>query len=191
MRKAASRGCIVTRTKRLRGMLPPFLAAILALGLGAWAAPPVGPGPGPILGSATNLPVPRFESFRSDLINLRAGPGFQYPITYVFHRNDLPVEVTAEFNVWRRITAPDGTVGWIHEALLHAARSFIVIGGRQVLRASPDEDASPVAYLDQGVIGMIRNCDAGAAWCRVAVAHRSGWLKRSDFWGDFPGEAIK
>lgn len=167
------------------------LAAILMLGLGAWTAPPVGPGPGPALGSATGLPVPRFESFRSDLVNLRAGPGFQYPITYVFHRDNLPAEVTAEFNVWRRVTAPDGTVGWIHEALLHAARSFIVTGGQHVLRASPNDTAAPVAYLDKGVIGMIRRCGAESAWCRVSAGHRSGWLPRRDFWGVFPSETIK
>ena len=165
--------------------------AALALMLGAWTAPLVGPGPGPDKGASTALPVPRFESFRSNLINLRAGPGFQYPITFVFHRDNLPVEVTAEFNVWRRITAPDGTVGWIHEALLHATRSFIVIGGQHVLRAGPHEHATAIAYLDQGVIGLIRRCRASASWCQVSAGHRSGWLKRADFWGDFVGEALR
>ncbi len=165
--------------------------ALLVAGLGGWTAPQVGPGPGPYKGAATGLPVPRFESFRSDLINLRAGPGFQYPITSVFHRDNLPVEVTAEFNVWRRVTAPDGTIGWIHEALLHALRSFIVIDGRHVLRAGPRDDAATVAYLDQGVIGAIQRCHAEASWCQVSAGHRAGWLKRGDFWGDFPNEAIK
>jgi SH3-like domain-containing protein len=163
----------------------------LVLLLGGWTAPPVGSGPGPDKGAASGLPLPRFESFRSNLVNLRAGPGFQYPITYVFHRDDLPAEVTAEFNVWRRVVAPDGTVGWMHEALLHAVRSFIVIDGQHVLRAAPHHAAAPVAYLDQGVIGLIRRCNADASWCRVSAGHRSGWLKRTDFWGDFTDEDIK
>ena len=167
------------------------ILCVLALMLGGWTAPPVGAGPGPDKGASTGLPVPRFESFRSNLINLRAGPGFQYPITFVFHRDDLPAEVTAEFNVWRQVTAPDGTVGWMHEALLHATRSFIVINGQHVLRAGPHAHAAAVAYLDQGVIGLIRRCRAGASWCRVSAGHRSGWLKRVNFWGAFAGEAIK
>jgi SH3-like domain-containing protein len=174
----------------LGAIMPPLILLLMLL-LGAWTAPPVGAGPGPDKGASTDLPVPRFESFRSNLVNLRAGPGFQYPITYVFHRDDLPAEVTAEFNVWRRVTAPDGTVGWIHEALLHATRSFIVIGGQHVLRAAPHDDATPVAYLDQGVIGLIHRCRANASWCRVSAGHRSGWLKRTDFWGDFTNETIK
>ncbi|HET9147743.1 MAG TPA: SH3 domain-containing protein [Acetobacteraceae bacterium] len=167
------------------------LLGVALLSLAAWTAPPVGAGPGPGKGPVTGMPLPRFESFRSNMVNLRAGPGFQYPITYVFHRDDLPVEVTAEFDVWRRVEAPDGTVGWIHEALLHGVRSFIVIGGQHVLRVAPRDDAAPAAYLEQGVIGLIRRCDADASWCRVSAGHRTGWLKRADFWGSFEGEAIK
>jgi SH3-like domain-containing protein len=171
--------------------LPRILLGMMLLGLAGWTAPQLGTGPGPGKGPVTALPLPRFESFRSDMVNLRAGPGFQYPITSVFHRNDLPVEVVAEFNVWRRVVAPDGTRGWIHEALLHGVRSFIVTGSQHVLRAAPKRDAAPVAYLDGGVIGLIRRCDAKASWCSVSAGHRTGWLRRADFWGSFQGEAIK
>lgn len=177
-------------SSRRRGALRcALLAAVLVLG--GWHAPKVGAGPGPGKGTATGWPVPRFESFRSKEIYMRAGPGFQYPIEWVYHRLDLPVEVIGEFNVWRHVVAPDGKDGWVHEALLHGLRSFIVTGGRHTLRAGPHPDAAPVAYLDKGVIGVIRRCRAGAAWCRVAAGHRSGWLPRRDFWGSFPGEAVK
>lgn len=166
-------------------------AVLAALLLGGWAAPDPGPGPGPAKGSATGWPLPRFESFRSSEIYMRAGPGFQYPITWVYHRYDLPVEVTAEFNVWRKVLAPDGGSGWVHEALLHGARSFIVTGGRHTLRAAPHAGASAIAYLDKGVIGLIADCPAGGAWCKVEADHRDGWLRRRDFWGVFAGEAVK
>ncbi|HEX7389003.1 MAG TPA: SH3 domain-containing protein [Acidiphilium sp.] len=165
--------------------------SLCAAMLGAWQAPVVGPGPGPEKGSATGWPVPRFESFRSDKIYVRVGPGFQYPITWVYHRLDLPVEVIGEFNVWRHIVTPDGETGWVHEALLHGLRSFIVSVPRATMRAEPEADAAPVAYLDQGVIGVIRKCQAGAAWCRVKAGHRSGWLPRTEFWGAFPDEKVK
>lgn len=157
----------------------------------AWHAPPPGAGPGPAKGSATGWAVPRFESFRSDLIYMRAGPGFQYPITWVYHRYDLPVEVVGEFNVWRHVVAPDGGKGWVHEALLHGVRSFIVIGGRQAMRAAPRADAAPVAWLDKGVIGVIRSCKADDKWCAVEADRHKGWLRRGEFWGIFAGEAIK
>jgi SH3-like domain-containing protein len=164
---------------------------ILGLGLGAWVAPNAGSGPGPAKGTATGWSVPRFESFRSDQIYLRAGPGFQYPISWVYHRFDLPVEITGEFNVWRHVVTPDGGTGWVHEALVHGVRSFIVIGGRHTLRAGPDAAAAPVAYLDKGVIGVIATCQPDAIWCAVEAGHRHGFLPRADFWGSFVGEAIK
>ncbi|MCW8307938.1 SH3 domain-containing protein [Acidiphilium sp. PA] len=173
--------------RKARAAILPLLALILA----AWHAPNPGPGPGPAKGSATGWPVPRFESFRSDQIYMRAGPGFQYPIVWVYHRFDLPVEITGEFNVWRHVVAPDGGTGWVHEALLHGVRSFIVTGGRHTMRAAPDPTAAPVAYLDKGVIGVITACKPDATWCAVEAGHRRGYLPRADFWGSFAGEAIK
>ncbi|HQT60678.1 MAG TPA: SH3 domain-containing protein [Acidiphilium sp.] len=179
-----------SRRGRFRLLTGAALAAA-ALLLGAWQAPPAGTGPGPAKGSATGWPVPRFESFRSKEIYMRAGPGFQYPIVWVYHRFDLPVEVTGEFNVWRHVVAPDGGDGWVHEALLHGVRSFIVTATRGTLRAAPRRDAAAVAYLDKGVLGVIRSCQAGATWCRVEAGHRTGWLRRDAFWGSFAGEAVK
>ncbi|MDD2877436.1 MAG: SH3 domain-containing protein [Acidiphilium sp.] len=164
---------------------------VLALTLAAWHAPNPGAGPGPAKGPSTGWPVPRFESFRSSEIYLRAGPGFQYPIIWVYHRYNLPVEITGEFNVWRHVVTPDGGTGWVHEALLHLTRSFIVTGARHTMRAAPDATAAPVAYLDKGVIGLIAACRADALWCAVEADHRHGWLRRADFWGSFAGEAIK
>ena len=46
---------------------------------------------------------PRFESLRWDKVNLRAGPGDQYPIRWVLTRKGMPVEVIDRFDVWRKI----------------------------------------------------------------------------------------
>jgi len=54
---------------------------VLPLLLLCAAAPDPGTGPGPNLGTVTKLPVPRFVSLRSDQVNFRAGPGFQYPVS--------------------------------------------------------------------------------------------------------------
>ena len=69
----------------------PRLWLIIPLLLICAAAPEQGVGPGPGIGAVTKLPVPRFVSLRSDQINFRAGPGFQYPVTWVYQRAGLPV----------------------------------------------------------------------------------------------------
>lgn len=155
------------------------------------AAPDPGQGPGPGLGQVTKLPVPRFVSLRSDQVNFRAGPGFQYPVTWIYQREALPVEIIGEFDVWRQIMAPDGGTGWVHQATIRARRSFYVTAPQAVMRASPSPGSAVVAYLNQGVSGELLRCDAGGDFCKVSTGHESGYLARADFWGTFSGEAVK
>lgn len=147
------------------------------------AHPPKGPN--------TGLPLPRFVSLATDLVNLRVGPGLQYPVKWVYKRRGLPLEVLREFDVWRLVRDPYGTKGWVHEATITGTRSFIALGAVRALRAHPQATARVLARLDPGVIGLILHCDAGAAWCRVKVEGRRGWLRRTGFWGTFAGEAVK
>jgi len=157
----------------------------------AVAAPPQPAKPAePSKGTVTGLPLPRWASLRSDEVNLRAGPGTRYPIDWVYRRRDLPVEIEREFEVWRLIRDQDGVRGWVHEATLTGRRSFVVVGGERVLRSSASDDASPVARLMPGVVGRIRSCAAGKAWCEMQVGEYRGWLRRDEVWGTYPGEAV-
>jgi len=161
------------------------------------AAPTAAPKPGPAKPAeagkpvGTGLPLPRFDALRTDDVNMRAGPGFRYPIMWVYKRRGLPVEIEREFEVWRLVETPDGTKGWMHEATLTRRRTFLVQGADATLRARPADDARAVAILKVGVIGRIRSCDAGSVWCHVEVRNYSGYLKRSQFWGALPGEVIE
>ena len=158
------------------------------------APPPVAPPPGPThpdVGTVTGLPIPRFAAVRSSQVYMRAGPGFRYPIAWVYRRAGMPVEILREFNVWRLVRTPDGTEGWMHGATLNGKRDFIVADGRHTMHSGPEPADRPVAILEAGVVGRILRCDAGAAWCRVEAGGYRGWLPRTDFWGTLPGEAVR
>lgn len=145
----------------------------------------------PHIGTSTGLPLPRFVSLRADAVNLRVGPGDQYPIQWVYHRVGLPVEVLREFDVWRLVIDAEGTKGWMHEATLVGTRHFVINGPSAVTlfrRASTESD--PAAQLMPGVVGLIERCAGGSDWCRVRIGHQGGWLQRSEFWGTLPGEQI-
>jgi len=157
----------------------------------AWSAAPIGPGPGPALGVVSNLPVPRFVSLRTGDVNFRAGPGFQYPVTWIYQRDGLPVEIIGEFDVWRDVVAPDGGTGWVHMATIRARRTFFIIAPKAILHVSPDDNAAPAAILDFGVSGLLVSCPPAAAFCKATTATETGFLRRQDFWGAFPGETIK
>ncbi len=163
------------------------------------APPPPAPAPPPepdkpaepTKGSNTGNPLPRFVTLRSDEVNLRTGPGTRYPIEWVYKRRDLPVLIEREFEVWRLIRDPDGVKGWVHQATLAPRRSAVVTGAEQTLRHDPRDDAAPVARLKPGVILRLRTCEATSDWCQAQVQDYRGWVRRSDIWGAFPGEAIQ
>ena len=73
--------------------------------------------------------VPRFVSLDADKVNLRTGPGQRYPIDWVLTRRDMPVEVIAQFENWRRIREWDGTTGWVQQNLLTGKRHVVVAKG--------------------------------------------------------------
>ncbi len=139
----------------------------------------------------SGLPLPRFVSLRSDEVNLRTGPGVRYPVDWIYGRRDLPVEVIAEFETWRKIRDWQGTEGWVHQSMLSARRMVVVTGAQRRLRADPDEKAPLLALVDPNVMGRLLACPRGKAYCRVEVGNVQGWLKRDEFWGVYQGEYIE
>jgi SH3-like domain-containing protein len=139
--------------------------------------------------SDTSLPVPRFVSLRSDRVNLRAGPGNQYPIEWVLTKKDMPVEIIAQFEHWRRIRDWDGTVGWVQERMVAGKRTVVVNkGGAHPLFQQPDPGAPVMARAEPGVIARLAECKG--AWCRVETDDIAGWMRRTDIWGVFPDETV-
>ncbi|MBC8049993.1 MAG: hypothetical protein H7X92_07600, partial [Chitinophagales bacterium] len=63
-------------------------------------------------------PLPRFVSLKADEVSVRKGPGWDHGIAWVFRRAGLPVEVIAEFDVWRQVRDSESATGWVHGRLL-------------------------------------------------------------------------
>jgi SH3-like domain-containing protein len=133
--------------------------------------------------------MPRFGALRVDRVNLRAGPGERYPIEWVYQRKGLPVEITAAFDVWRKVRDSDGTEGWVHERMLSDTRNVVIKGALRTLRQNPDANAAAVAHAEPGVIAHLLECRG--TWCRIEVQGVKGWLQRSDTWGVFPDEKVE
>lgn len=142
-------------------------------------------------GETSGLPLPRFVSLRSDEVNLRTGPGVRYPIDWIYARKDLPVEVIAEFEAWRKIRDWQGTEGWVHQSMLSGRRMMVVLGGDHALRASDADSAESVAVLESGVLGRVLQCPRNRDFCRVEINQLQGWLRREEIWGVYKGEWIE
>jgi len=156
----------------------------------------------PALAAADNpsgLPLPRFASTRSDPINVRVGPGTKYDIAWVYVKAGLPVEIIAEFDVWRKIRDVDGSEGWVHQNLLIGNRTGYVAPwakGEQIpLRTRADDEAAVRAYVTPGFKVDIGSCDG--TWCAVSATDHpesgrpstySGYLPQTDLWGVYRDE---
>lgn len=148
--------------------------------------------------TASGLPLPRFVSLKADRVNLRTGPGTEYPTTWVFRRAGLPLEVVSEFEGWRQVRDSEGTSGWVLQSFLSGRRTALVMPWEvkpekplpQVpVRRNDSESARPVALVEAGVIANVHGCDG--RWCSVSIDDYRGYLPQKDLWGIYEGEVIK
>jgi SH3-like domain-containing protein len=143
-------------------------------------------------GSASGLPVPRFVSLKADKVNMHIGPAKHYEVKWLYQRAGLPVEITAEFENWRRIRDSDGTEGWVYHSLLSGRRTGVVMAKSKdeliPLYDRPDAKASVTARLQPGVQGSVKRCNA--AWCRVTGQGFDGWIPQERLWGVYLNEKV-
>lgn len=137
---------------------------------------------------SSGLPLPRFVSFQSDETNMRTGPGTRYPIEWVYRKENMPVEITAEFDIWRRVQDFEGTTGWVHKSTLSGRRTAIVTKAVHNLYKSDEATSSIVATVAPKTIGKIESCNQH--WCEVAFGEYEGYMKKTDFWGVYSHELI-
>lgn len=165
--------------------------AIAALVMAAAFAPGPAPAQPPAADGAQGLPLPRFASLRANEVNMRSGPGVQYPVEWIYQRQNLPVEIIAEHQAWRKIRDWQGAQGWVHQSMIAAKRSMIVVGEVRTLRRKPDPASPAVARAEAGVIGRLHACPDAIDWCRVEAGGHEGWLRRDEFWGVQRGEVLE
>lgn len=144
-------------------------------------------------GSASGLPVPRFVSLKSDRVNVRAGPTKDHDVAWVFTRSGLPVEITAEYENWRRIRDGEGAEGWVYHSLLSGRRTAMVAPKPKddlvPLCEKPEQPCATSARLQAGVLGTVKSCTG--SWCRIAGEGFDGWIAQERLWGVYPNEKVE
>jgi SH3-like domain-containing protein len=144
-------------------------------------------------GTVSGLPVPRFVSLKSDRVNVRAGPTKDQAVNWLYTRAGLPVEITAEFENWRRIRDWEGAEGWVYHSLLSGRRTGVVAAKAKEelvpLYDKPDPASPLVAQLQAGVLGTVKRCTG--SWCRLIGDGFDGWIAQERLWGVYPGEKVE
>ena len=132
--------------------------------------------------SAQEREVPYWASIKTEKLNLRAGPGRDYPVRWVYRRAGLPLKVIRVHEGWRLVRDPAGDEGWVTANLLSKDRAGLVIGqGLSAIRAERSASAKLRWNAQPGVVGKIDDCEAG--WCRIDVGGRKGFMRADRLWG--------
>jgi SH3-like domain-containing protein len=149
-------------------------------------------GPSETVGPASGLPLPRFVSLKADKVNVHVGPAKHHEVKWRYQRAGLPVEITGEYENWRRIRDSDGTEGWVYHSLLSGRRTGVVTLRAKdellPLYAKPNPESRVVAQLQAGVLGTVKRCSGG--WCRLLGEGFDGWLPQEKLWGVYPNEPL-
>jgi SH3-like domain-containing protein len=145
--------------------------------------------------TVSGLPIPRFVSLKADRVNVRGGPTKDHDVTWVYNRAGLPVEITAEFENWRRIRDWEGAEGWVYHSLLSGRRTATIASKAKnkdellLLYDRPDATGTVVAKLQVGVLGSVKRCNGN--WCRLAGEGFDGWMQQERLWGVYPNESLE
>ncbi|HUE66311.1 MAG TPA: SH3 domain-containing protein [Rhizomicrobium sp.] len=123
----------------------------------------------------------RYVSQRADRAYLREGPSYAHQVMWVYRHKGYPFAVLAEFDVWRRVQAPDGAVGWMSASMLSDQRTVLATGqGRVKIFASAD-GGKVVGLADPGAVAGLEACAPNA--CHIHGEGVDGWISRSRIWG--------
>jgi SH3-like domain-containing protein len=145
----------------------------------------------------SGLAVPRFVSLKSSRVNMRKGPGTDYPTVWVYRRAGMPLEVIKEFEGWRQVRDADGATGWVLRSFLSGRRTALVLpweikkgtkAPQVALRTNDHENARPVAMVEAGVIANLSSCDG--QWCHVSIDDFRGYIEQKKLWGVYENERI-
>ncbi|WP_213735731.1 SH3 domain-containing protein [Bradyrhizobium sp. dw_411] len=143
--------------------------------------------------TTSGLPVPRYVSLKSDHVNVRAGPTKDNDVAWVYTRSGLPVEITAEFENWRRVRDSEGAEGWVYHSLLSGRRTAVVTMKSKddlaPLHDSADGASAIAARLQVGVVAQVKKCTSG--WCHVAGNGFDGWIEQQRLWGVYADEKVE
>ena len=119
---------------------------------------------------------------KNNKVNVRYGPGFDYPIKFVYNKKNLPVQVIDKKENFRRIIDFKNNSGWIHTSQLKKGIAFILLED-QILFTKPTKYSKPLLKITKGRLLVVKKCKK--IWCNVKTENYTGWIKNENVWGAF------
>ena len=117
---------------------------------------------------------------KNSKVNVRMGPGLDYPVKFIYKKKYLPVKVIDRKDNFRKVIDHKKNSGWIHWSQLKKINSLIVLSDR-ILFKKPTINSKPLANVKKGKLFLLQKCKKN--WCKVSSQNISGWISTDNVWG--------
>ncbi len=121
-----------------------------------------------------------FLILKNNKVNVRYGPGFDYPIKYIYKKKYLPIMIIDKKENFRRIIDFKKNSGWIHASQLIKGKSFITLQNK-ILFSKPTKFSKPIIKIAKGRLLIVSKCKI--KWCKVKTESHIGWVRNNYVWG--------
>ena len=121
-----------------------------------------------------------YLSLKKNKVNVRYGPGFDFPIKYIYKKINLPIKQIDKKENFRRIIDHKKNSGWIHVSQLKKANSVISAEDKIIFKKSTIF-SKPLAKIKKGRLLKIQKCEED--WCKVETENFKGWVNKKNLWG--------
>ena len=121
-----------------------------------------------------------FLMLKNSKVNVRMGPGMDYPIKFIYKKKYLPVKIIDKKDNFRKIIDHKKNSGWIHWTQLKKINSLLVLSDR-ILFKKPTYNSKPLANIKSGRLFVLEKCKKN--WCEVSSKSYSGWITVENVWG--------
>ncbi len=122
-----------------------------------------------------------FLSLKKNKVNVRYGPGFDFPVKYFYEKKNLPIKQIDQKDNFRRIIDYKKNSGWIHVSQLKKVNSVITTKDKILFKKSTIF-SEPIAKIEKGRLLIIKKCED--KWCKIRTQKFEGWIKKNNLWGD-------
>ena len=122
----------------------------------------------------------KFLSLKKNKVNVRYGPGFDFPVKYIYKKINLPIKQIDQKENFRRIIDYKKNSGWIHISQLKKVNSVITIEDKMLFK-KPTIFSKPIANIKKGRLLIIKKCEKN--WCKIKSESFKGWVNKKNLWG--------
>lgn len=113
-------------------------------------------------------------SLKSHEVNVRAGPGTNFPILWVFKMRGYPIKTLARYEHWLNIRDAEGEEGWVHQSFVSTLETALIRSKEPVTLYKDRDGKKPLLRLESGVLVLLKRCALGL--CEVEVSGKEGWV---------------